>query len=39
MAMMQTTEQVSLVQMRNGLPSNWETFPEFLNSVDSVPRP
>ena len=38
MAMMSTTEQVPMKQMRSGLPWDWETFPEYLDSVDSLPK-
>jgi N-acyl-D-amino-acid deacylase len=38
MLMMQHTEQVALSQMKTGLPWNWETYPEFLDAVDRLPK-
>lgn len=38
MAMMQTTEQIAISQMKAGLPWNWESYPEFLDAVDRLPK-
>ncbi|MEI9931656.1 MAG: amidohydrolase family protein [Rhizomicrobium sp.] len=38
MLMMQTTEQIPAPQLRSGLPWNWETFPEFVASMERAPK-
>jgi N-acyl-D-aspartate/D-glutamate deacylase len=38
MLMMQHTEQIAMKQMEEGLPWNWETYPEFLDAVDHLPK-
>jgi N-acyl-D-aspartate/D-glutamate deacylase len=38
MAMMQTTEQIAISQMKRGLPWSWESYPEFLDAVDKLPK-
>jgi N-acyl-D-amino-acid deacylase len=38
MLTMTKTEAVPLACMQEGLPWNWVTFPEFLNSVDAAPK-
>jgi N-acyl-D-aspartate/D-glutamate deacylase len=38
MLMMQTTEQIPASQLRVGLPWDWETFPEFVTSMERTPK-
>ena len=38
MLMMQTTEQIPAPQLRTGLPWDWETFPEFVTSMERTPK-
>lgn len=38
MLMMQTTEQIPASQLRSGLPWDWETFPEFVTSMERTPK-
>jgi len=38
MKMMETTEQVPEVQMIKGLKWSWETFPEFVEALKSIPK-
>lgn len=38
MLMLSTTEQIPVEQQRLALPWNWETFPEFLETVRSLPK-
>lgn len=37
MAMMETTEQIPVAHQRSAMPWNWETFPEYLDTVRSLP--
>lgn len=38
MRMMENTEQVPLEAMREALPWDWETFPEWIRSIKSIPK-
>ncbi|MGL3820192.1 hypothetical protein [Sphingopyxis sp. R3-92] len=38
MAMLSTTEQIPVEQQRAALPWDWETFPEFMNSLRALPK-
>lgn len=38
MLMLSTTEQVPVEQQRIGLPWTWETFPEFMDALRSLPK-
>jgi N-acyl-D-aspartate/D-glutamate deacylase len=38
MLMMQHTEQVPMKQMEQGLPWSWESYPQFLDAVDGLPK-
>lgn len=38
MLMMENTEQVPVAAMREALPWNWETFPEWMDSIRSIPK-
>jgi N-acyl-D-aspartate/D-glutamate deacylase len=38
MRMMETTEQVPHVQMKNGLPWSWESFPELVDALRRTPK-
>jgi N-acyl-D-aspartate/D-glutamate deacylase len=38
MLMMENTEQVPLGAMRTALPWNWETYPEWINSIRSIDK-
>jgi N-acyl-D-aspartate/D-glutamate deacylase len=38
MLSMTRNEQISLEAMQTGLPWDWETFPEFLDSIDRTPK-
>jgi N-acyl-D-aspartate/D-glutamate deacylase len=38
MLMMQHTEQIAMKQMEEGLPWSWESYPEFLDAVDGLPK-
>ena len=36
--MMTRTEQIPLETMKAGMPWNWETFPEWLDNLDQIPK-
>ncbi len=38
MALMQSIEDIPTETLRAGVPWNWETFPEYLDSLDHTPR-
>ncbi len=38
MKMMETTEQVPEIQMKQGLPWSWESFPEFVAALKRTPK-
>lgn len=38
MRMMENTEQVPIDAMREALPWNWETYPEWIESVKAIPK-
>lgn len=38
MAMLETTEQIPVSAQRAVLPWNWETFPEYLRSIEALPK-
>jgi N-acyl-D-aspartate/D-glutamate deacylase len=38
MLMMQTTEQIPAAQLKSALPWDWQTFPEFVQSLERTPK-
>lgn len=38
MAMLETTEQIPVAHQRSALPWDWESFPEFLARVETLPK-
>lgn len=38
MAMLATTEQIPVEQQRIGMPWNWESFPEFIERLEALPK-